>query len=1128
MEQVLQISENRFRRILNDVPTVAVQGYTEDGAIIYWNSASEKLYGYGANEAIGKNLLELIIPPEIQSSVRQAIQQMVKTGKPIPAAELSLMHKDGSRVEVYSSHSIVTVPGRKTELFCLDIDLTERKKAEAELVKSKTRAQETNALLRAIMESPQGIVIFALDANLCYTAFTVTHKATMQALWGVEIKVGMNMLDTISNPPDREKAGENFKRVLHGEQFILIEEYGDPEKYRAWYEDRYSPIRDESGAITGVTVFVTDITERKRAENALQARLRLSQFADFHSLDEFLQQALDEAEALTGSKIGFAHFIDADQKSLHLQTWSNNTLKNMCAAEGKGEHYPVDKAGVWADCVATRAPLIHNDYPNLAHRKGLPKGHAPIQREIVVPVLHNDLIVMILGVGNKPTDYDDFDVEALSELANSVWDIVQRKQAENALKESEKKYRLLHESMTDGFVSVDMNGNFIEGNEIYQKMLGYTQAELAQLTYKDITPEKWFAFEMDIVENQIIKRGYSDIYEKEYIRKNGTVFPVELHTVLLRDEQGKPAGMWAIVRDITERKMAEEALNESHELFSLFMFHSPVYTFIKEVTPDESRVLQASENYKKMIGIAGRDMIGRTMQELFPPETAAKFTADDWSVVTTGQAIKLDEELNEHHYTTIKFPITQGNKTLLAGYTIDITEQELAKTALKNSELFIKSVLNSLTAHIAVLDRQGKIVTINEAWRKFARENDSPNSTDYVGSNYLDACQAAIEQGDLIAKQVHQGIRAVLDGLQSQFNIEYSCHSPTRQRWFTVTVLPMYETGSGLVVLHQDITERKQAENSLRESEERFYKAFHSGPVGLAITRASDGVYIDVNEAFSEIVGFSRKELTGHTSLELNIATPEQRQSYTGQVYKDGFVYNREMTLRNKSGELRVALGSMEVIEINHGTCVLSTAIDITERKQAEDELRRAKELLTVVNRDLKNALAREMQLAHTDSLTGINNRRRLYELAEHEFEIAVRYQQPLSVMMFDIDYFKKVNDTFGHAVGDQILQRVTQIACAELRSADVLGRYGGEEFVAILPMTNAQQAYPLAERIRLGAKTIHVATEKGDATVTLSIGIIEMVHGAQAMSVEALIHAADESMYSAKQAGRNQTKIGG
>ncbi len=133
--------------------------------------------------------------------------------------------------------------------------------------------------------------------------------------------------------------------------------------------------------------------------------------------------------------------------------------------------------------------------------------------------------------------------------------------------------------------------------------------------------------------------------------------------------------------------------------------------------------------------------------------------------------------------------------------------------------------------------------------------------------------------------------------------------------------------------------QREQAVKKVMESEERFHKAFYSGPVGLAITRASDGIYIDANQAFSEIVGFTQEELIGQTSLGLSITTSAQRHEYTSLMMAQGFVRNKEMILRNKSGQPRVVLGSMESIELNHEICVLSTAIDITERKQAEAAL---------------------------------------------------------------------------------------------------------------------------------------------------------------------------------------------
>jgi PAS domain S-box-containing protein len=110
-----------------------------------------------------------------------------------------------------------------------------------------------------------------------------------------------------------------------------------------------------------------------------------------------------------------------------------------------------------------------------------------------------------------------------------------------------------------------MDGWIQESNRAYQEMLGYTDEELLRFTYLDVTPERWHAFQAEIIEKQVLRRGFSDVYRKEYRRKDGTEFPVELRTFLLRDEQGGPAGMWAIVRDITDRKKAEAVLMEQQQ-----------------------------------------------------------------------------------------------------------------------------------------------------------------------------------------------------------------------------------------------------------------------------------------------------------------------------------------------------------------------------------------------------------------------------------------------------------------------------------------------------------------------------------------------------------------------------------
>lgn len=192
---------------------------------------------------------------------------------------------------------------------------------------------------------------------------------------------------------------------------------------------------DASGRAVKRFGTVQDITERRRTEKVTQARLRMLEIAHASdvSLDDMVRLMLDEMEDQTQSRIGFYHFLADDQRLLKLQNWSTNTLSSMCTAEGKGFHYPVEQAGVWADCVRVRGPVIHNDYASLPNRRGMPPGHAEVRRELVVPIFRGSRIVAIIGVGNKQGDYTESDVQNLTLLGDFCWEIVERKRAEEKL-----------------------------------------------------------------------------------------------------------------------------------------------------------------------------------------------------------------------------------------------------------------------------------------------------------------------------------------------------------------------------------------------------------------------------------------------------------------------------------------------------------------------------------------------------------------------------------------------------------------------------------------------------------------------------------------------------------------------
>ncbi len=183
--------------------------------------------------------------------------------------------------------------------------------------------------------------------------------------------------------------------------------------------------------------FFRDISERKQAEELINMRFKLLEYATTHSLDEVLQYTLDLVCNLSHSAIGFYHFVDQNQKTLSLKAWSTNTHKH-CHIKGEKMQYSVDKAGVWIDCIKERKPIIHNNYDELSHKKGLPEGHVPVKRQLVVPIFRNEKIVAILGVGNKPENYEEKDTDIVAYFADLTWQVAEQKKTEDELIKAKK------------------------------------------------------------------------------------------------------------------------------------------------------------------------------------------------------------------------------------------------------------------------------------------------------------------------------------------------------------------------------------------------------------------------------------------------------------------------------------------------------------------------------------------------------------------------------------------------------------------------------------------------------------------------------------------------------------------
>ena len=253
-EDALRESESRFRTLLQYLTSISVQGYAMDGTTQYWNQGSEHIYGYTAEEAIGRNLLELIIPTEMQEGVKGAIQHMAETGQPVPAGELSLMRQDGSRVAVYSSHAIVKPPGRAAELFCIDIDLTDLKRAETVLA-------ESQALLHSIVESTTDM-IWTIDTGTAgLLSFNQSFADFFEAR-GLHVEKGMLLKDIMPTDDSVKHWYALYQRALREGSFTTEYSVDAGKKILQVSFNRL----ERNGEVFGVSVFSKNITEHKLAE----------------------------------------------------------------------------------------------------------------------------------------------------------------------------------------------------------------------------------------------------------------------------------------------------------------------------------------------------------------------------------------------------------------------------------------------------------------------------------------------------------------------------------------------------------------------------------------------------------------------------------------------------------------------------------------------------------------------------------------------------------------------------------------------------------------------------------------------------------------------------------------------
>jgi diguanylate cyclase (GGDEF)-like protein/PAS domain S-box-containing protein len=556
-------------------------------------------------------------------------------------------------------------------------------------------------------------------------------------------------------------------------------------------------------------------------------------------------------------------------------------------------------------------------------------------------------------------------------------------------------------------------------------------------------------------------------------------------------------------------------------------------------------------------------------------------------------------------------------------------------------------VLDGLTTHVCVLDETGHIVAVNRAWREFAVANGAAPGEDCEGSDYLAVCEQASHSG--LPGQTHataflQQLRRVLAGEQRSLVFEYPCDGPRVQRWFVAHVSRLPGTGPvRLVVAHDDITNLKEAQETLRAREAQLLDLAASIPGALfrlELSPQGPMRFTYLSPGIQTLYGCTPVEACADPKLLHQAVVAQDLDDYTRSIeaaIASHGAWEHEFRIHGPDGQARWVHARAQPTRVSAQTVVWTGLLtDVSERKRIEADMRASEEkyrtlfetsphgvvyhdangLITSANpaaqrilgltlaqmqgrnsidprwrairedgkpfpgkqhpamqalrtgqavKDvvmgvqvperghawlLVNAtplfkhgkvesvyatfeditervvLARELRRqATTDELTGVANRRSLLLRLAAEFDRVRRHpKMPCSVLAVDLDHFKQVNDTWGHAVGDALLAHVARLMQSEVRSCDLVGRTGGEEFVVLLPGTSLSEAGVLAERLRSRVQCTPLMHGQQPIAMTLSLGA-SVISAGDAKS-DLVLARADQALYAAKSDGRNLLRL--
>ena len=534
----------------------------------------------------------------------------------------------------------------------------------------------------------------------------------------------------------------------------------------------------------------------------------------------------------------------------------------------------------------------------------------------------------------------------------------QKEAAQEKLRRSEEKYRKIAKCSPDLIWTMDLTGRFIYVNEAVERTHGWTVDEFMKLSLQDLVSPRQLNRNIAMMSEQLVKAGEPDFdrnstltYESEELRKDGSTFLAEVTASFLWSDDGKPVGIIGITRDITERKKAEEALRNSEELKTRLVNTMPDVVVHTDL---EGNILFVNDNAVQIGGYSREELLGQNLLKFIAPE--------EHELVLKNIQLMRDVKLGPREYHLVikdgrKVPfeingdilrLEDGTPFAVVHICRDITERKRAETILREKDERLRGITENLPGVIfqfyAKDSGEYGINYVSEPRGEFSKiiENSDLSNADNLFQLFLSRVHR--EDRDSFITSIETAAQNA-----SNWNFEGRVELLTgKSIWLQGLSTPTrYENQTIFNGILLNITERKMAEEQSRLSEDKFYKIFMTTPDCIALTRLNDGLILDVNKGFEDIVGWKRELAIGQKSTEPPFffwMDPSERDFMKEELKAGRDILHREFKFKRSDGSERFGNYSARSITIDEQQCLIFILQDITERKVLDAELKRTLE----------------------------------------------------------------------------------------------------------------------------------------------------------------------------------------